>query len=210
MQVQGVNTALDDGAVQKVYEKDLDKDAFLRLLVTQLQNQDPLEPMDNTAFVAQLAQFSSLEGINNIEKAVSGLSAEMSGAKDYGALSLIGRRLKVDAGTFAYQGEDVSLGYTLDKDAANAMMSVYDSSGRQVDAIRLGGVSRGSHETTWGNGRTGDSYSFTVSAADASGGQIPARTFTLGPVTGVSFESGATEIHMNGLTVDMDRIIEIY
>ncbi|MBI5237485.1 MAG: flagellar hook assembly protein FlgD [Deltaproteobacteria bacterium] len=210
MQVQGVNPALDAGAIQKAYEKNLDKDAFLRLLVTQLQHQDPLEPMDNTAFVAQLAQFSSLEGITNIEKAVKGLTEEMSGAKDYGALSLIGKRLKVDGGVFRYSGEAASLGYTLDKDAAKAMISVFDSSGRQVDAIRLEGVSRGSHETTWGNGRTGDSYSFSVSAVDASGGQIPGRTFTSGPVTGVSFSSGRPVVHMNGLTVDMDRIIEIY
>lgn len=210
MQVQGVNPALDAGAVQKAYEKNLDKDAFLRLLVAQLQNQDPLEPMDNTAFVAQLAEFSSLEGITNIEKAVTGLTEEMSGAKDYGVLSLIGRRLKKDGGTFMYSGEGESLGYTLDKDAANAMLSVFDSSGRQVDAIRLGGAIRGSHETTWGNGRTGDSYSFNVYATDASGGQIPARTFTTGPVTGVSFSSGSPVVNMNGLTVDMDRIIEIY
>lgn len=87
MQVQGLNPALDAGAAPKAYDKNLDKDAFLRLLVTQLQHQDPLQPMDNTAFVAQLAQFSSLEGITNIEKAVKGLTEEMSGAKDYGALS---------------------------------------------------------------------------------------------------------------------------
>ncbi len=209
MQVQGLNPALDAGAIENHYEQNLDKDAFLRLLVTQLQNQDPLEPMDNTAFVAQLAQFSSLEGITNIEKAVSGLTGELSGAKDYGALSLIGRNLKVDGGTFRYSGEGATLGYTLDADAAKAMISVYDSSGRLVDAIRVGGASRGSHETTWTNGVAGGTYTFSVSAEDASGGQIPARTFTSGPVTGVSFNSGSAVVHMNGLDVDMDRIIEI-
>ncbi|PYY66483.1 flagellar biosynthesis protein FlgD, partial [Pseudomonas jessenii] len=71
--------------------KALGKDAFLQLLVTQLKNQNPLEPQDNGAFVAQLAQFSSLEGITTLNDTVSGLASNYNSSQALQASSLVGR-----------------------------------------------------------------------------------------------------------------------
>src|SRR5689334_1340354 len=71
--------------------KALGKDAFLQLLVTQLKNQNPLDPQDNSAFVAQLAQFSSLEGITTLNDTVSGIAGNYNSSQALQASSLVGR-----------------------------------------------------------------------------------------------------------------------
>ena len=71
----------------------LGKDAFLQLLVTQLKNQNPLSPQDNGAFVAQLAQFSSLEGINTLNDSVNNISSNFSSSQALQASSLVGRSI---------------------------------------------------------------------------------------------------------------------
>lgn len=72
-------------------KKELGKDAFLQLLVTQLKNQNPLEPQDNGEFVAQLAQFSSLEGITTLNETVSGIAGNYNSSQALQASSLVGR-----------------------------------------------------------------------------------------------------------------------
>src|SRR4030067_2940508 len=79
---------------------EMDKDAFLKLLVTPLPNQDPLEPTDNTEFVAQLAQFSSLEGINNLNKSMEDITKSITGMQDISAAGLRGRCAKTGGSTF--------------------------------------------------------------------------------------------------------------
>jgi flagellar basal-body rod modification protein FlgD len=88
----------------------LGKDAFLQLLVTQLKNQNPLDPQDNSAFVAQLAQFSSLEGITTLNSTVSGLAGNYNSSQALQASSLVGRNVIVQTNTA--QLDDPSKGLT--------------------------------------------------------------------------------------------------
>jgi len=89
--VQGVGVyGSGTGAAQRSPNEAMGKDAFLKLLVTQLENQDPLKPTDNTEFVAQLAQFSSLEGIQNLNSTMDGMANGISSLQDFSASGLIG------------------------------------------------------------------------------------------------------------------------
>ena len=90
-----VKTATDTSSVSSASKaatgsQSLGKDAFLQLLVTQLKNQNPLSPQDNGAFVAQLAQFSSLEGINTLNDSVNNISSNFSSSQALQASSLVG------------------------------------------------------------------------------------------------------------------------
>lgn len=118
----------------------LGKDAFLQLLVTQLKNQNPLDPQDNSAFVAQLAQFSSLEGITTLNSTVSGLAGNYNSSQALQASSLVGRNVIVQ--TNSVQLDDPSKGMTgsvtVPSSIAGGTVSITDSSGTVVRTIDLG------------------------------------------------------------------------
>jgi flagellar basal-body rod modification protein FlgD len=126
----------------------LGKDAFLQLLVTQLKNQNPLDPQDNSAFVAQLAQFSSLEGITTLNSTVSGLAGNYNSSQALQASSLVGRNVIVQ--TNSVQLDDPSKGMTgsvtVPSSIAGGTVSITDSSGTVVRTIDLGSRAAGNAE----------------------------------------------------------------
>ena len=98
MQVEAFNKALNG---TKAPQQSMDKDDFMKILITQLQNQDPTKPMEDKEFIAQMAQFSSLEQMTNMSSQFSELSATLKGAQ---ALNLIGREVELVNGDSLVQG----------------------------------------------------------------------------------------------------------
>ncbi len=88
-QVNNFNKVLNNGVVKS---QDMGKDEFLKILITQLQNQDPTKPMEDKEFISQMAQFSSLEQMTNLNKEFSDLATKMSGSQ---AVSLLGKNVKL-------------------------------------------------------------------------------------------------------------------
>ncbi|CAI8761489.1 flagellar basal-body rod modification protein FlgD [Pseudomonas sp. IT-P253] len=145
----------------------LGKDAFLKLLVTQLKNQDPLSPQDNGAFVAQLAQFSSLEGITSLNTTVSSMASNFSSSQALQASSLVGH--SVIAQTNIAQISDPTKGLTgsvtVPSSIADGTVTITDASGKVVRTLDLGSQPAGSASFKWdGN--------------DSSGAVVPAGTYT--------------------------------
>lgn len=140
----------------------LGKDDFLKLLVSQLQNQDPLNPSDATEFTAQLAQFSSLEQLSNINKALE----QLSSAQNLGAMSCIGRDVVLEDSYFELGSGGVDLGYRLDGDADQVALYLQDGYGRTVAAIPASELAAGEHYLNW-------------DGKDASGQTVPAGTYRL-------------------------------
>ncbi|MDF1566955.1 MAG: flagellar hook assembly protein FlgD [Spirochaetaceae bacterium] len=99
VQVNAFNTALNGAKAPK---QDLDKDDFLKILITQLQHQDPTKPMEDREFIAQMAQFSSLEQMTNMSTQFTELTSAMKGAQ---AMNLIGREVEILQGDSFIQGE---------------------------------------------------------------------------------------------------------
>jgi len=156
----------------------LGKDAFLQLLVTQLKNQNPLDPQDNSAFVAQLAQFSSLEGITTLNSTVSSIASNFGSSQALQASSLVGRsvivqtnNIQVDDPTKAVTGS-----VNLTSSIASGTVTIADSTGKTVRTIDLGTRAVGSSSFTW-------------DGKDSSGTAVPVGAYTIkasAPINGAA------------------------
>lgn len=159
--------------------KALGKDAFLQLLVTQLKNQNPLEPQDNGAFVAQLAQFSSLEGITTLNNTVSGLASNYNSSQALQASSLVGRSV-IAPGDKAVVDTTKSLSGTVvvPSSVASATLKITDASGKTVRTIDLGSQKAGNASFIW-------------DGKNDAGETVPAGTYTFGATTTIDGKSVA-------------------
>lgn len=196
-------------------EETMGKDAFLQLLVTQLENQDPLNPTENTEFVAQLAQFSSLEGIQNLNTSLEDVVGSIDAMQAFSSASLIGRNATAESSSFNYEGTPEKLGFSIENDAASATLVVKDSSGNTVKEMSLGQVEAGYHEVEW-DGVNSDGlaaeqglYTFSIDAKDSDSQSIDAKEFINGQVTGVSF-GDSSALLIDGIEITSDMVQAIY
>lgn len=199
----------------KSADETMGKDAFLKLLVTQLEHQDPLNPTENTEFVAQLAQFSSLEGIQNLNSSLGGMKGSMEALQKFGSASLIGRNAKAESSDFTYDGVPEKLGFTLDSDATSAVLTVSDPSGKAVKEIDLGPLKAGYHEAQWDGLNTAGTpagkglYSFSIEAKGADNKDVKSANYIRGTVTGITLGENPS-MYIDGITVGRDLVKEIY
>jgi flagellar basal-body rod modification protein FlgD len=196
--------------------KALGEHAFLRLLTTQLQYQDPLNPMDNVQFVTQLAQFSQLEQSTDLNARMDSSLGYLASLNTYGAAGLLGREVQVSGGHVAL-GEErpVSLRYRLEGDATRVGIRVMNDAGATVRLIEAREQTAGARAVSW-DGRDGSgrlvpdgAYTYTVSALDAAGDTVPSTTFSVGRVTGVSTDNGHVSLTVNGERVSASEVLAI-
>ncbi len=196
------------------------QDDFLKLLVSQLQNQDPMNPMDGTEFASQLAQFTSVEQLENINTTLqSSLSASsLLNQSISNALSttVIGKDVRASASTFNYAGSgDQNLGYTLPSAAVSAQVKILDQNGNVVRTINNTGITAGDTDVTWdgltdgGAQAAAGQYTVQVSATDGQGAALTASPFIYGTVTGVKFKSTGTVFVVDGEEIDLSDILEV-
>ena len=123
--------------------------AFLTLFTTQLKNQNPLDPMQNEAFVAQLAQFSQLEATTKMSTNIDTLVKSMSNSQSSNASSMIGKTVAIADGKAIKYGEPVEGSVTLDKDVDGITLKVFDSKGSVVRTGQIGAQKKGDYPFTW-------------------------------------------------------------
>jgi len=208
--------ALATGGNPMAKNTNVSSDMFLNLLVTQLKNQDPLSPTDNTAFVAQLAQFSQLEGINNLNDNFNKVSDSMSVLNDFGTAGLIGKNVTVRGSSFNFHGSAVPLGYELKNPADTVTLTVYDSDGKVVASTAQKNVLAGDHVLVWdgldkdGAPLPAGDYDFTVTAGDSAGNNLPVDTYISGAVQGVDLSGDEARISIEGAMYAVSGIKEIF
>lgn len=131
-------------------DNELGQDAFLRLMITQLENQNPLEPQKNSEFVAQLAQFSSVEGLQNLNSTVSGLVSDFQSSRALQATSMVGRAVTVPAEQ-SYLAEGGAIFGSMDLPASTGALSmrVYNEAGQLVWQRELGAQEAGELTFAW-------------------------------------------------------------
>ena len=174
---------------------------FLKLMTTQLQTQDPFNPMDNTQMAAQLAQFSSVAGISEMNNSLKSLTGELTGSRLGNAAALVGRAALVKGGQAAafadgsYAGE-----ITLPNAIGAGTLSLVDGAGNVVHSEILGARAAGTVPFTW-NGQDADGNAvagplkIVVSAQDGTGAGVAVTAAGWAPITGVqSPASGATRL----------------
>ena len=126
-----------------------DTDKFMTLLVAQLQNQDPLNPMDNSQMTSQLAQLQTVTGINNLNTTLSSLSASYQSTQSMQATSLIGHGVLVGGNNVTLAGSKGILGVSLGSDADSVKIDISDANGNVVDSIDMGAQKAGSLPLVW-------------------------------------------------------------
>lgn len=176
----------------------LGKDDFLKLLVTQLQNQDPLNPSDPTEFTAQLAQFSSLEQLFSVNASLERMAAASGDMERLSALSLIGTEVTATGGRVRLGSEPVQIGYRLEGAAQEVTVHLLDDLGRTVAGIPARQTAMGEHFFSWdGKNQHGDpvppgEYQLVISARAGKDEVIPSSPLTRGTVTGVNLGEGGS------------------
>lgn len=167
------------------------KEDFLTLLVAQLQNQDPLNPDDPTEFTAQLAQFSQLEQLFNLNDSINNMVTSNANADKFSTLQTIGKYVVYQDSKFEYSGEgDVHLGYQLDGKATEVQITV-EKNGSVIKVLDGTELTKGNHFITWdgldedGNPAGEGSYTIAISAKATEGESIAASPLIKSEVTGV-------------------------
>lgn len=193
------NKALDNlasGYKEKTTEeKDpLGRDAFLTMLVAQLKNQDPLNPMEGTDFTAQLAQFSSLEQQFNMNDSLEAIVSALEGKTQQNLLDYIGKEVRGNSNTISVSNGTATTGYYTIDETADVAIAIYDKNGNLVKNIYAGQQDAGTHAISWdgtdleGRTATTGSYTFEILALNVNGGYVEAKTTVEGKVTGVTYE----------------------
>ncbi|MDQ7062632.1 MAG: FlgD immunoglobulin-like domain containing protein [candidate division KSB1 bacterium] len=207
------------GAAESRIQQELGKDAFLRLLVTQLNYQDPLAPMQNEAFVAQLAQFSALEQMQNINRNLEeSINADILLNKAMNnslVTTLIGKDVVANTNLFSYSKDgSIELGFRLSSPAREVTIEIYDSNGQLVRTLKMEGLSAGEHFFQWnGQDQKGKEvpegqYTFRVSVKDGENRQtLP--TFIRGTITGVRYEEGVAYLLLGDLELSLGDVQKI-
>jgi len=221
MEVNGVDTTVSTAQdVMRNPANGLGKDDFLKLLTVQLQNQDPMSPMENTELVAQLAQFSSLEQLSNMAESLQNnldLNLLLTQVlNNTAAAGLIGKHIVASGNqvTLTATGS-ADLAFDLAEDAAAVKVSIMDETGAVVRTMEVDGLEAGRNVLNWdgadeaGHKVAEGKYTFKVEASNKDGEAVTATTLVLGEVAGVRYRDGQAMLLVGAIEVGIGDIIEI-
>jgi flagellar basal-body rod modification protein FlgD len=192
-----------------------DLDSFLKLLTVQLQNQDPLSPMDSTEFTNQLVQFSGVEQAiatnNNLESLISMQKTSQAAA----TVGYIGKTVEASGDKMALIGGATEFSYDLSAPAAQTTVAIFNESGALMFTAS-GETAKGRHVFTW-DGIDGQGvqqpdgiYRMVVTAHDTDNQSVAVATSTIGPVEGVSQLNGETILEIaGGIEVNLAEVFSV-
>ncbi len=179
-----------------------DAQRFLTLLTAQMQNQDPLNPLDNAQVTSQLAQISTVTGITQLNESVSALTFSQLRTEAFAATSMIGKSVLVQSDKLGVESGVAAGALSLDVPAKSVNVEVLDRNGKVVDTIKLGPKEKGIHDFTWKapKGSEQSDYRFRIQATSADK-KVPATPLVRSKVTAVSFANspGGSLVLANGV-----------
>ena len=188
---------------------------FLTLLTTQLQNQDPLSPMDTNQFTQQLVSFSEVEQQIDTNNNLQQLIQLQSAGQTLAAMPLVGDQIEYNKAQAPLQDGAASYVYTLPSTAAQTMLLVQDASGNVVYSA-AGETAAGAHSFAW-NGKTssgqqlpdGGAYTLSVLASGQGQNKITPTVQAIGTVSSVSVENGTPTFDVAGVSVPMSALVTV-
>ena len=189
---------------------------FLQLLLAQVQNQSPLNPMDSTAFMGQLAQISTVSGINDLNTQFSSLSNALTSNQALQAANLVGHKALVDAASLSWDGSNpVDGAVSLPSSSGDVKVRITDASGAAVRTIDLGSQPAGTSRFSWdgtddaGNAVPPGSYDISAIAVD-NGQNTALQTLAQAAIQGVSIGNGTLTLDLQGIgSVELSQIQQI-
>ncbi len=219
-----VNSVLDnlgltrDFTEQAAPTNELGQDTFLRLFITQLEFQDPLDPTASEEFVAQLAQFSSLEQATQTTSLLEGLIAQGTERGRFEAVQLIGHQVLATGNTIELDSGGVgNLVYQLAGEISSGSITITDSTGKVVRSITLDTQSPGQQTIEWdGLDNEGEPvspgvYQFAVNPLNAEGANVSVTTFLRESIKSAVFSNGQTKLILaSGKNLFMNDVLSVY
>ncbi len=187
---------------------------FLKLLTTQLKNQDPTNAMDPTTFTNELISLTGVEQQEKTNTQLTTIANTLSSLTASNGLGYIGKTVEATGSTAPLQSGAADWNYNLASTAASVTLTVSDSSGNTVYSAS-GDTASGKHSFSWngtetsGTTVTSGDYTLTVSATDSAGNTVSSTTTALGKVTGVDTSSGTTSLAMGDLSVALSNITSV-
>jgi flagellar basal-body rod modification protein FlgD len=218
--ISGSGSSSQAGALTSALggNKAMGRDAFLKLLVAQLKNQDPLKPQENSAFVAELAQFSSLEQSMGINDRLDLLATQNQGLANSQVVGMVGSEVTVKGSmvTSAGGGAAVPVSFSLAGDAASTVVTVRNQAGQVVRTLELGAREDGIVKISWdGRDQAGmvqpaGTYVVSVSAKNDKDAAVSVSQETTGIVKSVSFDKGYPVLQLdNGTSVPVSDLLRV-
>ena len=195
-------------------KKSLDTDAFMTLLVTQLKNQDPMNPQDSSQMAAQLAQFTSVEQLTQLNEAVASQELAMHEAtllsKTSLSASLMGRRVVTEGNQVCIPASGAGqIRVEVGTGGGQAKLRLLDSTGKEVTTRMLGIVPAGRQTITLPTDLPAGNYHYELEVTRGADTKVAVATFTRGTVDGVSFKNGQIVLRIGAMEVAMDDLSEI-
>lgn len=195
------------------------KDDFLKMLVTQLKNQDPMNPLEGTEYATQLAQFSSVEQLMQIGKLLEAQAASQAAAQDLAAATastalgaaIVGHDVLMAGNVFGVtEGAKSTVHAEFGGLAAKAVVHVYDAKGREVYSQQFVNLAKGRQDLDIDTSGlpTGD-YTFKIDATATDNTAVKVGTYSLGTVSGMAFSDGDLLLRVNGQLIPMKNILEV-
>lgn len=184
----GGNTTNDPQAMQ---------DRFLTLLVAQINNQDPLNPMDNAEMTTQMAQINTVSGIAEVNATLKGIAEQMATSQAMQGTSLIGKDALVDGDTLTFDGSTGKGAFQIDAAASSVKVDVIGKNGETLDTIDLGSVAAGQHGFEWNAGAVDPATvaKFTVRAYNGTD-RVESTTLSRERIASVGLSNGAMNIQL--------------
>ncbi|MGV1099430.1 flagellar hook assembly protein FlgD [Thiovibrio sp. JS02] len=213
----GVPTATTSFMPEPVGKASLDRNDFMTLFITQMQHQDPLEPMDSYEMASQLAQFSNMEATMKMSDNMEKLLEYQTSQNNLQLLTLIDKEVQGYGNSMGVvDGKTTSTEFTLADAADTCSIEIYDAAGRMVDTVKVGYAASGTHELSWDavnpNGETVPDglYTYKVNALNSQGQKIDVDYRTTGRVTGVQFDSGVARVSVdNHISMNVSDVLVV-
>lgn len=200
--------------MRTVGNAELGKDAFMTLLLTQMKNQDPTSPLQSHEMAAQLAQFTSLEKLSNIDTGIESLRKEAKPDQNLQALSFIGKMVTTDNSkvTRGDLNETHAVGFNLPADATTMTVNIKNANGDVVRKLDFKALKAGKNEINW-NGKTDDGtsapvgeYTADFEAKNSSGKKLYVESKVEGQITGVNFTAQGPLLMIGRQAVSMNEV----
>lgn len=182
----------------------LNQQQFMKLLITQLQHQDPTNPMKQQQLASEMALFSTATGIDTLNNEVSQLASAQNASAIARAANLIGKQVATSGDALVTDSKGGANGaFTLANAAKTVNVAVVDGSGKTVGHLSLGALGPGTHTFAWGNGSPNQAYQFNVTALDSNGNTVNATPLSLYTVSGVSASGNTVQLNLAGNPVPL-------
>jgi len=210
----GLSADSNTNATKK--EESLGQADFLRLMTEQLQHQDPLKPMENSEFLGQLAQFSTVQGIGDLNTSVNGFASALSSDQVLRGAQLVGHEVLVPSAKLALENSGNVTGVVAAPSAGTVNFDITDANGQKVKTISVQADKAGEVAFEWdgtdanGNRMAAGSYSIAATHTDSSGANSTLSTYVQAPVESVTVGSDGLYLNLKGLgTAPIDYVLRV-